>query len=177
MTPPVLVTAPTTPVVALADLRAHLRVDHLDDDAVITSLEAAAVAHLDGWTGILGRAIRPQVWRQEFAAGEPVRLAMPDVTTITVVAFDAAGDEVSVTATLKADYRGPWVDVVGAYDTLRVTYTCAMTATQLPAAQIAVKLLVGHWYANREAVTVGAAPSELPFAVDALVKAMRWMNF
>lgn len=177
MTPPVLVTAPTTPVVALADLRAHLRVDHLDDDAVITSLEAAAVAHLDGWTGILGRAIRPQVWRQEFAAGEPVRLAMPDVTTITVVAFDAAGDEVSVTATLKGDHRGPWVDVVGAYDTLRVTYTCAMTATQLPAAQIAVKLLVGHWYQNRETVNVGNIVNDMPYAVEALVAAMRWADF
>jgi uncharacterized phiE125 gp8 family phage protein len=177
VTPPVLVTAPTTPVVALADLKAHLRVDHLDDDSVITSLEAAAVAHLDGWTGILGRAIRPQVWRQDFTAGEPVRLAMPDVTSITVAALDAAGGSVSVTATLRSDQRGPWVEIVGAYDRVQVTYTCAMTAAQLPAAQIAVKLLVAHWYANRETAVTGTITAQLPFAVDALVKAMRWMDF
>lgn len=177
MTPPVLITAPTAPVVTLADLKAHLRVDHADEDAMIASLESAAVAHLDGWTGILGRAIRAQQWRQEFSAGEFVRLAMPDVSAITVAAFDSDGDAVSVTTTLKADYRGPFVELVGSYETLRVTYTCAMTATQLPAAQIAVKLLVGHWYANRETVVAGSSPAEMPFAADALIKAMRWVDF
>ncbi|KNC16733.1 MULTISPECIES: head-tail connector protein [Pseudomonas] len=35
--------------------------------------------------------------------------------------------------------------------------------------QQAVLLLVGHWYANREAVVIGGAPAEVPLAVDRLL--------
>ncbi|KPY88956.1 head-tail connector protein [Pseudomonas syringae pv. tagetis] len=33
----------------------------------------------------------------------------------------------------------------------------------------AVLLMVGHWYANREAVVIGGAPAEVPLAVDRLL--------
>ncbi|KPW88773.1 MULTISPECIES: head-tail connector protein [Pseudomonas syringae group] len=33
----------------------------------------------------------------------------------------------------------------------------------------AVLLLVGHWYANREAVVIGTITSEVPLAVDRLL--------
>lgn len=33
----------------------------------------------------------------------------------------------------------------------------------------AVLLLVGHWYANREAVVIGGAPAEVPLAVNRLL--------
>lgn len=177
MTPPVLVTAPTDPVVALADLKLHLRVDGDDEDDLIEAMEASAVAHLDGWTGTLGRAIMPQTWRQEFTSAECARLALPDVSAVTVTGYDSAGDEVAVTSVLKRDYRGAYVEVTGSYATVRVDYTCAMAAAQLPAAQIAVKLLVGHWYQNRETVSVGMSVSDMPYAVGALVAAMRWVDF
>lgn len=174
MTPPVLVTAPASPVVDLADLKEHLRVDISDDDALITALETAAVAHLDGWKGILGRAILSQVWQQEFAAGECARLLMPDVVSVEVTGFDDLGSEVNVTGVLKYDFRGSYVEIEGNYATVTVDYTCAMPAQQLPAAQHTVKLLVGHWYEHREAV--GSAKVPLPIAVDALVTAMRWVD-
>ncbi|MEH7827111.1 head-tail connector protein [Gemmobacter denitrificans] len=176
MTPPVLVTAPTDPVVALEDLKLHLRVDHDDEDDLIEALQAAAVAHLDGWKGVLGRAIKAQTWRQEFTSSETARLALPDVSAITATGYDAEGETVAVTTTLKSDYRGHYVEVTGPYDTVRIDYTCAMAAQQLPAAQAAVKLLVGHWYENRESVVIGQSVSNLPLAVEALVTAMRWAD-
>lgn len=38
-----------------------------------------------------------------------------------------------------------------------------------PDVEQAVLLLVGHWYANREAVVIGGAPATVPLAVDRLL--------
>lgn len=40
--------------------------------------------------------------------------------------------------------------------------------------QLAMLLLVGHWFANREAVNVGNITSQLPLGFDALVSPYRW---
>lgn len=37
----------------------------------------------------------------------------------------------------------------------------------------AMLLLIGHWYANREAVNIGNITSEIPFAVEALLQPYR----
>lgn len=37
----------------------------------------------------------------------------------------------------------------------------------------AMLLLIGHWYANREAVVVGASPSAVPMAVESLLQPYR----
>lgn len=185
MTPPILVTAPANPVVALAGLKEHLRVDHDDDDALIAALETSAVAHLDGWKGVLGRAIMPQTWRQEFDDWGVLRLLLPDVSDVSVrycteETHGHSGEHVYEEITdfvVKTDMRGAYIEATGpTTDNIRVEYTCGMTAQQLPAAQAAVKLLVGHWYENRETVSVGMTVSDMPMAVDALISAMRWRS-
>ncbi|MVF50586.1 phage gp6-like head-tail connector protein [Pseudomonas monteilii] len=42
--------------------------------------------------------------------------------------------------------------------------------------QQGVLLLVGHWYATREAVAVGTIATEMPLATQALWKPHRWVN-
>lgn len=37
-------------------------------------------------------------------------------------------------------------------------------------------LLIGHWYATREAVAVGTIATEMPLATQALWKPHRWVN-
>ena len=53
-----------------------------------------------------------------------------------------------------------------------VTYTAGYAAGEEPQSLIqAMLLLVGHFYANREAVTLGgtsSAPQEVPLAVESL---------
>jgi hypothetical protein len=160
---PVLVTAPAGVPVTVAEAKEHLRVDHSADDTLISGLISAAVGHLDGWSGVLGRCIMSQVWRVSVEAGEVV-LPMPDVTAAS------AGYEAGATAlTVTASALGPVVTVTEDCD---VTFTCAMPAGLRAAVRVAVLLLVGHWYANREAV--GQGLSELPLSVDALVSPIRW---
>ncbi len=160
---PVLVTPPASAPVSLDVAKVHCRVDHGDDDTLISALIASAVGHLDGWTGVLGRCIMPQTWRITATAGDVV-LPMPDVTTASA-AYVAGATALTITATA----LGPCVTITEECD---ITFTCAMPSGLQAAARAAVLMLVGHWYANREAV--GATLVETPLAVDALVTQMRW---
>lgn len=156
---PTLITPPVAMPVTLAEAKAHCRVDVSDDDAVLPALIAGAVGHLDGWSGVLGRCIMPQTWRVAASAGEVV-LPFPDVTGATV-----GGTALTVTQCA----IGPVVTLAEDDD---VTFTCAMPAHLLATARVAVLLLVGHWYANREAV--GANMAEVDMAAAMLIDQMRW---
>lgn len=103
MLAPVRVTPPAITPVSLAEMKAHLRVDHDDDDAVIGGLLTAAVEYLDGWTGILGRCLVEQTWRQDFERAcqiLPIPLA-PVISIVGVTYPDANGDPVAIDS---ADY-------------------------------------------------------------------------
>lgn len=172
MTPPVIVTAPVDPVVTLGDLKLHLRVDAADDDAKITALEKDAVAYLDGWKGVLGRAIKSQVWRQEYQAGEKIRLLLPDVSSLTATGYDSADVETSVAAVLKHDFKGPYVEVTGAYARVVIDYTCAMPAEQLFGAQSIVKMMVERDFDRPS----GAEYDALMRSIDMGITSLRWMD-
>lgn len=173
---PVLVTPPLAPVVSLADLKAHLREDSNDHNTQIEGFQNAAVAYLDGWRGVLGRAINSQVWREDFTGFGDLRLAMPDVTAFTVTYRNSSGSMVSASgAVLSGDECGPYVTVDGpSTDLVRVQYTCGLPVELLPIAQSIVKLLVGHWYDNRSTVNIGNIKSELPLTAPALISHIRW---
>jgi uncharacterized phiE125 gp8 family phage protein len=115
MLAPVLVTAPAAPVVTLADAKKHLRVDHTDDDDMITALIAAATSYLDGWSGILlGRALVNQTWRQDFHCFErKLRLPLAPVSAVSSVKWRNTDGEIATIAAdnyaLQADHRGPLV--------------------------------------------------------------------
>lgn len=168
---PVLVTPPVLPIVGLVDLKAFLRVDHDDDNALITSLGDAAAAWLDGYSGILGRAVMPQTWREDVPGPGRYALTLPNASAVTA---EAGGGPVVVETEIVGEATIVTVpDGVGA---VTITYGCALPAVRLPAAQAAVKMLVAHWYAHREAVGPGASPATMPLAVDALVAALRWRH-
>ena len=156
---PTLITPPVAMPVTLAEAKEQCRVVDAESDARIEGMIGAAVAELDGYSGILGRCIMPQTWRVTAAAGDVV-LPFPDVTGATF-----GGDALTVTQCA----LGPVVTLAEDGD---VTFTCAMPAHLLATAKVAVLLLVGHWYANRE--TVGANMAEVPMAAAMLIDQMRW---
>src|SRR5690606_14123 len=111
---PVLVTAPTMTPVSLADAKAQLAVDHSEHDDMILGFIAAAVDHLDGWTGILGRALVEQTWRQDFDSFSGcMRLALAPVLSITSITHRNAAGPISTVSSsdysLLVDARGPYV--------------------------------------------------------------------
>lgn len=165
--------APTAPVVAIEDLRTALRKTSSIEDDLVVALEAAAVAHLDGYDGVLGRAIMPQKWRQDFTGWGELRLALPDVSAVTVTAVSAAGAPVTPDfVALRRDEAGWLVECRGPdAETVSVEMTVALPDAKLPIVRAAVKMLVAHWYVSREAAS--GPLSEIPLGVSALIAPLR----
>jgi uncharacterized phiE125 gp8 family phage protein len=60
---PILVTPPSTLPVSLAEFKAHARITHSDDDALIISYLRAAVDEIERFTGL---ALITQIWKQSW---------------------------------------------------------------------------------------------------------------
>lgn len=189
MLSPVRTVAPVETPVSLTEVKAHCRVDGTDSDPVLKALLEAAVDHLDGYTGILGRALVTQTWRQDFASFDCLRLVVGPVDSITnITYFDADNasqtlstdvfalrkNEIGAYVDLKADQD--WPGVYARPDAVSVTYVSGSEASDAPAAiKAAIMLLVSHWNENREAVSENAM-TELPMAVNALIAPYRVWN-
>lgn len=206
MLAPVLVTPPASLPVTLDEAKLHLRVavpnedgtmPETDEDGLITALIEAAVSHLDGWTGILGRALVEQTWRQDFDGfSHCMRLPLGPVTEIVSITWRNEEGQVATIASgnysLRTDSLGAIISWDSGYSFpspvyehggVSVTYKAGypiIPATEdaperstVPAAiKAAILLLVANLYENREA-TVTTSVNELPFAVNALLTPYR----
>lgn len=195
MLAPVRTAAPTVMPVTVDEAKMHLRIAERDgagavlpheDDALVQSLIATATDHLDGWSGILGRALINQTWRQDFAGfGKCLRLPLAPVAADGVQSvkyFDGDNIERSLVPAayrLFVDAAGPyvaatvgqsWPSTVSRPDAVSVTFIAGSAARDVPAAiKVAILLHVGHLYENREAVNVGSAVAALPLGHAALI--------
>lgn len=154
----VRVEAPLDYPVSLDEAKANCRVDHDDDNLLISALIAAATARAERETG---RAFSTQVWDwigTAFPAGEIVIPLGPIVEVIEVSYRDGDGGEQVVDPAL---YR---VDTA-ASDGLLVPVSGWPAAADVPGAvrvrfevgqgadedvRQAILLMVGHWYEHRE---------------------------
>lgn len=169
-----------------ADLRAHLRVDHADDNAAIEGYIKAASAQLDGPEGRLGLALMAQTWRIAFPplfGCSPLRLPVSPCREIVSVSYlDAAGAEQTADKTefrLFGDERSAFVEplngkawpAAGSYrDALRIEVAAGYENDAYPEdVRQALRLLVAHFYRNAEAVVIGAPATSLPWGVEEMI--------
>lgn len=161
-----LLTAPALEPVTLTEAKKHANVIATDDDALLTSLIAAARELVEQDTS---RALINQTWAVELHDWwiDRIELPRPPLVSVTHVKYvDASG----VTQTLPASYydldtrREPGVlwwdeDVTSqpalsdAANAVVITYVAGFgaTAAAVPArAKQAILLLVSHWYRYRD---------------------------
>lgn len=185
---PTLVTGPETAPVTLAEARAHCRVDSDVDDPLLSALILAAVSHLDGWSGVLGRCLISQTWRQTFDAFGVLGLPFPTETVTAISYVDPAGSVQMLAPTAYVLRHVPggscvepapgsaWPLADSGAEGVAVTFVAGYgpAASDVPAAiRQAILLLVGHWYENREGAVLGTVATELPLAVSALIGSYR----
>ncbi|HQO33134.1 MAG TPA: head-tail connector protein [bacterium] len=191
----IVVTASTGLVITLAEAKAQMRVDSdmTDEDTLITSLITAAQSKLEkryGWA--LLRQTRMELL-DEFPSGtDPMTVQFPPVAAISSVEYlDEDGAEQTWTAT---EYQTTFASVPAntllvfpeirpayGYDypdiretdinPVRIQYTCGYDGAANVPEEIkhAVKLLVSHWYENREEYLYGRVASAVDFAIEALM--------
>lgn len=174
-----LVTPPASAVVTLAEAKAHLRVEHSAEDAVIQSYidtAEALCAGRDGWTG---RALLPQTWRIDLP-GFPLRsfieFPLPPLRAVASLSYYDSGD---VLRTMPADdYRVltaatpgrlellPRLSWPGTYtrpDAVQVQFSAGYdSAAAVPAPiKISILVMVGALYTGRGDTGPARAPMAL----------------
>ncbi|RWK12530.1 head-tail connector protein [Mesorhizobium sp.] len=184
---PVRTVAPAEAPVSLDEMKLHLHAGD-DEDTLIQAYIDAATAHLDGYTGIIGRALVTQTWQQDFSGfSHSLRLPLGPLESVSSVTYY---DGSNVQQTLATSVYDKFTDALGPHvglkpgqswpstytrpDAVRVTFVAGEDVADVPAPiKVAIMLLAANWYENRESVTLGSIPSEMPMGVAALIAPYR----
>ena len=150
-----------------------------EDAELIEDLRAAAIAHVENETGmhfsVTGEVTHSISWNGWPMAlkGEPVEGA-----DFTLEQWSGSAWETVDAGNYYVD--GAFIRPAGdwKFDTpwprFRVTYTTGYVEGLQPApVQMAVRLLVAHWFENREAVNIGNITSEIEMGVRMLLAPYR----
>lgn len=181
--------APAQPPLTLAEVKAHLRVDHSSEDDLIAALLDTCRGHLEGnggRQGILGRRLITQTMAltlAEFPPGRRLDLPEAPLQSVTSIVYrDGTDAEVtlagstydvvtdSLTGYVQLHRDQSWPATYDRDDAVVVTFVAGYgdDPADIPAPiRHALKLHVGHLYLNRE--SDGARIDAVPRAYDALL--------
>lgn len=186
---PELVTAPAAELLSLEEVKEFLRVENSDEDTLLGSLIATAAGHLDGFRGMLGKALLTQTWRQrlsDFPEGPWLAIPVGPVRSITNLEYiDQSGGTQTFTAfhlintplgsALELETSATWPLPACRPDAVTVTWSAGFgdTASSVPEViRTAALQLVAHFYAHREAAA-NSHLADIPFGVAHVVSNYR----
>lgn len=176
-----VIVAPTSEPVTLQEMKLHCRIDGLEDDDLVNSLISAARQLVETQAGIrlVTQTIQddrddwPEIWYLE----GPIQ----SVSSIDYLDSDGNWQEVDLGDVDVDTFSNParvtpgvdldWPEIYGGLGCVSITYVAGYGAASACPAILkqAIKLLIGHWYANREGVNIGNIVNELPYAVEAII--------
>ena len=177
---------PLAEPVTLAELKAHLRIDAGDEDALLEGLIRVARAHLEAVTGV---ALMSQGFRlllDDWPRGSVIQLMRTPVQTVdAIVVYDADGEPQTLALTdmlLDAAARParlvirerprPGQPING----IEIEFTAGFaTANEIPPELIrAILVHAAHLYEFRGAVSADMQPAAIPAGYERLIAP--WMR-
>lgn len=175
-----LITAPAFEPVTLDEAKLHLRVDHDEEDALISSLIMASRTFVEQFTG---RALVEQTWElviDEFPIRE-IEIPRPPLISVNSVKYDdSSGTEQTLST---SDYSvdnvsepgwvvpvvSGWPGVFEGINSVRINFVAGYASNNSPptdtipaSLKAAVLLQLGNLYENRESQVVGTVVNQLP---------------
>ncbi|MBB5322332.1 head-tail connector protein [Marinobacter oulmenensis] len=171
-------------MITLAEAKAHLRVEHEEEDALIQSLVDAAVLNLEHETGRALR-VREETLVLDRWLNTVVLPWWPVRSVVDITYVDPMGNSQALSsyaldtrkypAKLRPAFGEAWPEVIDGHEVIEVQVEVGMDALPEDLKRAAL-LLVGHLYEHREAVVIGTITSTLPMAVEYLVQPHRIMR-
>ena len=194
--PLILDTAPATDPVTLAEVKAHIRVDHTDEDARIGDFIRAATQRFDGRDGSLGCCLITQTWELVLDAfpRREIGLDLWPIQSVLSVSYD---DPEGVAQTVapanyvvdKASRPGwivpvkgfSWPATLDAINVVRIRFRAGFgdNPGDVPEPiRTAIKMRVGHLYEHRESVIIGSGfVTDMPDGAEDFVRNFRTWTF
>ena len=186
----VLKTAPTSTVISLAEAKAFLRIDsdYDDDNTYITSLINVATRVVEEFTR---RRLVTQTFNIFYDEFPPyIDLQVGEVASVTHVKYY---DTSNVQQTLGASNfdvdtkirpgriyeseNGDFPDTFERPNAVEVEFVVGGAASDVPEPiKMAMYLIIGRYYENRQDVVTGTIASELPLMVDHLLTPYRLLE-
>lgn len=172
--------------VSVDEARAHLILDHRDDDTLLAGFIRTALDWLTPPSGWLGRSLMRQTLRLDMPTWcfRPIELPAPPIVSVTSIKyFDAVNAEQTLdpsdyfldedtllwgaTFTEPQLYARPYA--------VRITYLAGYenAAALPPAIKAGLLQLVAHWYENRDAVSTLGPLNVLPLGAEDLLATQR----
>lgn len=184
----VQLSGPDAEPLTLDEVKAHLRVDGVAEDALLQSLVLTSRLHIEA---ALGLGLMTQSWRLVLDAWPhdgivnlpiaPVQM-VSEVRTIAQdgmpILVDSAGYELDATGRpARLFSRNAWWPAPGrkhAGIEIDLTAGFGPTASDVPEpVHQALLLLVAHWYEHRDPIEIGTPSAAVPHAVSRLLNPYR----
>lgn len=177
-------------VLNLTTVKNHLRVEHSDDDTLISGYTESVIDYLESITGrVIGQKVVTQYLNDFPLSDNPIILETNYLSGLTIQYYT---DVTSSASTFSSnDYRiitlgsytqvqpnNNWVTTDDKEGSVVLTYTAGYyTTNDIPKAiKQAALLLIGHYYEHRENVIIGSITSTLDFTIDALITPHKYFS-
>lgn len=184
----VTVTPPASEPVTLSEALRHCRISTQADNDYVSALITSAREFVELATGVITITTALRQTFDEFPCREPIRLFRSPLIAVTAITYiDIAGETQTLDPAnyiVDADGRPPriapapmkcWPSTDCRLNAASVTYNAGhASAAAVPGTlKAAIKMLVAHWYEQRQPVVTGTIATDIPLTVTSLLRINR----